>query len=87
MHLVGTIAKLTRERDDFGNDQLSHTTRVGKWRVKDGNAMTSRIIEVDLVGPNTETPNNKKIFGFFQNLFIQFGFGSDTNDMHISVLR
>lgn len=73
MHFKRSIAELSCEGDDFGNDQLGNTAGVGKGRVEDGNSTASSVVEVDLVGSDTEASDDNQILGFAQNLFAQLG--------------
>ena len=60
-HLPRTIAELTGEGDDLADDEFGDGSRVGKGRVKDGDSGSSSGIEVDLVGPDTETTDGKEL--------------------------
>lgn len=74
MHFKRSIAELSCQGDDFGNDQFRHTAGVGKWRVKDSNPTAGSVAEVNLVGSDTEASNDDQILGFAQNLLAQLGF-------------
>lgn len=73
MHFERSIAKLSCQGDDFGNDQLRNTAGVGKWRVEDSNSTSGSVVEVDLVGSDAEASNDNQILGFAQNLLAQLG--------------
>lgn len=72
------------EDNDLGNDQFCNTSRVGKGRVEDCDAVSGSIFEVDLVGTNAEAAYNNQVLCLTENLFVKLGLGSDTNNMHIS---
>ena len=94
-HLGGSIDVLTREGNDFGNDEFGNRTRVGKGRVKDGNTVLSGGQEVDLVGSDTKASNDEELslalsFMVFRRAYIwaslddffgNLGFASDTNSI------
>ena len=73
MQLIRAIPQLTSQDNDFTNDQLCNTSRIGKGAVEDSNTMPRGILEVDLVSPNTETTNNNEIFGRTKDLLIKLG--------------
>ena len=72
VHLVGTIADLTRETYNLSNHHLSYTSGVCEWRVENSNAVLGGIFEVDLVRSDTETSNNNEILGFLQDFCGKF---------------
>lgn len=85
MHLIGSIAELTSEGDDFGNDKLGDTAGVGEGGVEDGDTMAGSEIEVDLVGTDTEAANNEQVLGLAEDLFGELGLGTNTNDLDVTV--
>jgi hypothetical protein len=52
---------LSREGNDLGNDQFGDGSRVGEWRVEDGNTLFGGMGQVDLVGTDTETPDDDQL--------------------------
>lgn len=59
MHFVRAVAKLAGQSNNFRNDELSHTARVGEGRVEHGDTMGSGVLEVDLVGADAEAADDK----------------------------
>jgi hypothetical protein len=57
MHLGRSVDKLSREGNDFGDDQLGDRSRVGEGRVEDRDTLFGGMGQVDLVGTDTETPD------------------------------
>lgn len=84
VHLIGPVAELARKSDDLGDDQLSHTARVGKGRVENSYAMIRCELNIHLVRANAETTNDEQVLRFSENLGCQLGLGSNANDVHIS---
>lgn len=83
MHLLVAIAQLSRQEHNLGNDELSNRARVGEGRVKDGNSLGSGVLEIDLVGTDTETSNDAQLLGGIENLLGQLCLGPDTDAVHI----
>ena len=83
MHLVVAVAQLSGQQDDLSNDQLGHRSRVGEGRVEDGDALGGSMLEIDLVGTDTETSNDAQLLGSIQNLLGQLCLGADTNTVDI----
>lgn len=46
--------------------------------------MASRVVEVDLVGPDAEAADDQQVLGLGKDTVRQFGLGADTNDMDIT---
>jgi hypothetical protein len=65
---------LAGKGDNFGNDQLCYTSGVREWRVKDSNAMSRGIFEVNLICSNAETPHHNQILCFPKDPLIELGF-------------
>lgn len=84
MHFNGSIAELSGQGDNFGNDQFRNTARVCEWGVEHGNTTASSIIEVDLVGSDTEASDDEQVLGLAQNLLAQLCLGADTNNMDLT---
>lgn len=85
VHLVRTITQLSCKHDDLADHQFSNAARVAEWRVKDGDTLVSSILQVNLIGPNTETANDNKILCFLQNPLGKLGLGADADDMDVSI--
>lgn len=85
VHLIGSIAELTSEGDDFGNDELGDTAGVGEGRVEDGDTMAGSVIEVDLVGTDTEAADDEQVLGLTEDLLGELRLGTDTDDLDFSV--
>ncbi|KAH3667992.1 hypothetical protein OGAPHI_001746 [Ogataea philodendri] len=83
VELGGTVTQLSGQGDDLTNDKLCNRPRVGERRVEHGDTGIGRKLKVDLVGSNTETANDTKVLGVFQNVGCQLGLGTDTNSMHV----
>jgi hypothetical protein len=64
VHLVGAVAKLTGESDYLSYNQFGHASRVREGRVKDGDALSSRIGQIDLVRANTEAADDQEVLCF-----------------------
>jgi len=61
MHLVGPIDDLSRESNDFGNDQFGDRSGIGEGRVEDRDTFLGGVGEVDLVGTDTEASDNDQL--------------------------
>lgn len=84
MHFVGSIAELSGKCNDLGNDELSHTSRIGKGRVEDGDTVSCCVVEVDLVGTDAEASHYEQVLGFAQDFLGKLGLGSNTDDLNIT---
>lgn len=84
MHLNGSIAELSGQGDDFGNDQFRNTARVCEWGVENSNTTTGSISEVDLVGSDTEASDDEQVLGLAQNFLAQLCLGADTDNMDLT---
>lgn len=84
VHLNGSIAELSSQGDNFGNDQFRNTARVCEWGVENGNTTASGISEVDLVGSDTEASDDEQVLGLAQNLLAQLCLGADTDNMDLA---
>lgn len=84
VHLVGSVAELTGEGDDLGNDELGYTAGVGEGGVEDGDTMAGSEVEVDLVGTNAEATNDKEVLGLTKDTLGQLGLGADADDVDIA---
>jgi len=60
-HLASTIAELTAEGDNLGDDELGDGARVGEGRVEDGDSGLSGGEKVDLVGSDAEAADDEKL--------------------------
>ena len=58
-HLETTLEVLSRESNDFGQDELSDGTRIREGGVEDGNTSLAGGVEVNLVSSNAEATNDK----------------------------
>ena len=58
------IYQLTRERDDFRNDELRHRTRVSKRGIEDDDSTLGRRDKVNLICADTEAANRLKLLMF-----------------------
>ena len=74
VHLVRAIPKLSSQRDDFGNDQLSNTAGVAEWGIKYCDAMLGCVLRVDLVCAYAETANDYQVLRFPKDSTCEFGF-------------
>lgn len=83
VHLVGAVTKLTGQGDNFGNNELCNTARIGEGGVEDSNAVGGSVFEVDLVRADAEAANDEQVLGLTQDLLGQLGLGANTNDMHV----
>lgn len=84
VHLVGSVAELTGEGDDLGDDEFGHTAGVGERGVEDGDTMAGSKVEVDLVGANAEATNDKEVLGLTQNTLGKLGLRADADDVDIA---
>ena len=84
VHLVGAVAKLAGQRDDFSDDELGDTARVGKRGVEDGDAMAGSIVEIDLVGTDAEAADDEQVLGFAQHLLGELRLRADADDVDIA---
>ena len=83
VHLVGAVAQLTCKHDHLTNDQLSNTARVAEGGVEDRNTLVGGILEVDLVGTDTEATDDDKVLCFLQDSCGELCLGANTNDVDI----
>ena len=67
MHLVGAVAQLASENNHFTDDQLGNTAGVTEGRVEDGNTLIGSILEIDLVGTDTEATDDDEVLGLLQD--------------------
>lgn len=86
VHLFIPITKLPSQGNDLSNHQLSNTSRITEWRVEDNDSVLCSVVEVNLVGTDTEASNSKQVLCLLEDLLRQFCLGADTNDMDISAL-
>jgi hypothetical protein len=61
VHLVGSVDELSREGNDFGNDEFGDGSRVGKGRVEDRDTFFSGVRQVDLVRSDAKASNNHEL--------------------------
>lgn len=87
MHLVGAITQLAGQHDHLTNDQLGNTARVAEGGVEDGNTLVSGILEVDLVGTDTEATDDDKVLCFLQDSCGELGLGANTDDVDITAIQ
>jgi len=73
MHFPATIAQLSGQEDNLGQDQLGDGSRVGEGRVEDGDALLGRDLQIDLVGSDAETTNDAQFLGGVQDFFGELG--------------
>ena len=85
MHLGRTVAELTSQCNDLGDDQLRNTAGVAEGRVEDGDTVVCGILQVDLIRPNTEAADDDEIAGLFQDARGELGLGTDANHVDITV--
>jgi len=86
VHLIGSIAELTSEGDDFGNDELGDTAGVGEGGVEDGDTIAGSVIEVDLVGTDTEAADDEQVLGLTEDLLGELRLGTDADDLDFTNL-
>lgn len=85
VHLGGAVGELASEDNYLSDDKLGDRAGVGEWRVEDSDASAGGVRQVDLGSADAETANCEEVFGMFEDVGSQFGFGADTNDMNIPV--
>lgn len=85
MQFTRAITQLPGQSDDFSNDKFRNATGIAERRVEDCNSMLGCILQIDLIGPNAEATNHNEVLGRPQYLGRQFGFGTDPDNMDISV--
>lgn len=73
VHLVRAIPKLSSERDDFGNNQLSNTAGVAEWGIEYCDAMLCCVLRVDLVCAYAETTDDYQVLRFPKHSTREFG--------------
>lgn len=73
MHLVGAVAELAGKDHHFTNDQLSNTARIAERGVEDGNTMICSILEINLIGTDTETTDDNEVLRFLQDAGSELG--------------
>jgi hypothetical protein len=49
VNLHAAVASLARQHDNFGNDELGDASRVGVWRVEDGDSLACGKGQVRLI--------------------------------------
>jgi hypothetical protein len=74
VHLIRAVSELSSQNNDFGDDELGDTSRVTKGRVENSNSMLCSKLEIDLVGPDAEASNDKKVLCLTQDLLRELGF-------------
>lgn len=87
MHFVGAVTQLASKANDLANDQLGDTAGVAERRVEDGNTMLGGILEVDLVGTNTEASDHDQVLGLLEDSCGELGLGADADHMNVTVQR
>lgn len=87
MHLVGAIAQLTGKHDHLTNDQLGNTARVAEGGVEDRNTLFSGILEIDLVGTDTEATDDDEVLCLLQDSCGELGLGANTDDVNITAIE
>jgi hypothetical protein len=87
VHLAGAVAQLTGKHDHFTNDQLGNTARVAEGGVEDGNTLVGGILEVDLVGTDTEATDDDKVLRFLQDSCGELRLRANTNDVDIPAIQ
>lgn len=85
MHLVGAVAQLASKANDLGNDQLGDTAGVAEGGVEDGNTVFGGILEVHLVGTDTEAPDHDQVLSFLKDPSGELGLGADTDHMNVTM--
>lgn len=85
VHLGRAVGELASEDDYLSDNKLGDRAGVGEWRVEDSGASAGGVREVDLGSADAEAADCEEVFGMFENVGSQFGFGADTNDMDIPV--
>lgn len=81
--LIRAVTKLASESDDLANNELSDGARVGEWRVENSNTVAGCVLEVDLVGADTEAADDNEVLCGLEHLCAQLGLGADTDNMNI----
>lgn len=84
VQLHASVTKLSRQRNDFRDDEFGNRARVGERRVEDGDTCVGGILEVDLVGTNTEATDDNEVLGLPQNASSELSLGTNTDDVDIS---
>lgn len=87
MHLVGSVTQLSRQDNNFGDDQLGDRAGVGEGRVEDRNTLLGRELKVNLVGTDTETADGNKVLRLLENASSKLRLGTNTNDGDITTSR
>lgn len=71
---------------NLSNNEFCNAARVCEWRVKDSNAMSCGIIEVNLICSDTEATDNDEIFCLAENFLGKFSLRSYPKYMYISAI-
>lgn len=85
VHLAGAVSKLPGQHDDLSDNQLRNGARVAERRVEDGNTVFGGIIEIDLVGSDTEAADHDEVLSLTENPLGELGLRADTDSMDITV--
>ena len=59
VHFHRTVAKLSRQSNDFRDDELGNTPGITERGVEDRDTMLSSVLEIYLIGTNAKAPNHK----------------------------
>jgi hypothetical protein len=84
VHFIRTITELTGKGDDLSDHELGDTAGVAERGVEHGDTVLRRILEVDLVGTDTEATHDDEVSGFLQHTSRELCLGTDTDDVDVT---
>lgn len=67
MHLVGAVTQLAGKHDHLTDDQLGDAAGVTEGGVEHGNTLIGGILEVNLVGADTEATDDNQVLSLLQD--------------------
>ncbi len=78
MQFHAFVGHTARQHDDLSYHELHNTARIAVRRVEDDNAPFQALVEVYLIGADTECPDGLKLGSTLKDFFRYFGLRADT---------
>jgi len=64
VHLYRTVTGLSRQSNDFRDDELGNTPGITERGVEDRDTMLSSVLEIHLISTNAKASDHKQILRF-----------------------
>ncbi len=86
MHFVALVYHVTKEHDDFADNQLHDTSGITVWSIENSNALLGARKQIDLIGTDTICTNGQEMISVLEDFWCNTGPRADAEDKNIFYL-